>query len=299
MYSDPNINPRILTSVGKVIIAIAWADGEIQHEELECLRSLIAALPGIPPEHVQSMESLLERPIEPTERDIILDEFDRLITGKVERNFALYWLDRIIDAKGTRDPQEMVIYDAIVNRFMQREHAATGASGDTSQPVPLSLGGDVRALDEIEIIFKEARAFLDQDLLSDLNLRRMLMIGALASRITLADFRIDEGEVEQLRDFIRRQTGLDKVHAVKLARLILVRDFESDSEVLTLCRELKKQSTLEERKQWVDQLVRISEQDGKIVDEEMNQIISIAAALEVEQKHFQDALHSVLDKTES
>lgn len=296
MYLNPDINPRILTAVAKLIVAISWADGEIQDEELECLRSLLKELPDVPPEHINALESLLARPIEPTEREIIMDEFTRLIRSREERNFALYWLDRILEAKGTRDPAETAIYDEIINRFIQQGEIDPAAPV-VSEAFQKDTDCETRVITTIDQIMEESRNFIDTDLLSDALLRRMLMLGVLAARITRADYRIDESEVEELRDFIRKQTGLDKAHALQLARLILVREFEHDSDVLMLCRLLREESSLKERNNWVDELVRISEQDGVIVDAEMNQIISIAAALETEQERFENVLHTVLDKT--
>lgn len=299
MFEDPTINPRILLSVGKVIIAIAWADGEIQDEEIECLRALLTELPDIPPEYIQALESLLKRPIEPTEREIILDEFTRLITRQAERNFALYWLDRILSAKGERHPLETQLYDNVVNRFLtlNKDKSLLGTEVESEQ-IASPKNAHEKALQDIESAFNQAREFIDKDLLSDILLRRMLMLGVLAARITLADYRIDESEVEQLRDFVRRQTGLDKSHALELARLILVYDLDDDTEVLALCRELKALSSPEERNHWLDQLLKISEQDGIIVEQEMNQIISIAAALGVNQAHFQRMIHNALEYTE-
>ncbi len=295
MFENTDINPRILLSVGKVIIAIAWADGAIQEAEIKCLRALLSELPNIPSEYVEALESLLKRPIEPNEREIILDEFAHLVTHHKERNFAFYWLERIINAKGEHNPLEMEIYSAINNRFLKHslEHIDAPISNDNKVPRTT----DERAIANIEIAFNEARKFIPHDLLSDALLRRMLMIGVLATRITLADYRIDETEIEQLKEFIRRQTGLDKKHAFQLACLILVHDIKEDVEVLALCKILKTNSSLEERNHWLDQLLRISQQDGIIVDNEMNQIINIAAALGVCQNHFQRTLHAVMDYT--
>lgn len=302
MYADPNINSRILTAVGKVIIAIAWADGEIQHQEVECLRALLSELPDIPAERLDALECLLQRPIEPTEREVIIDEFENLITGHNERNFALYWLDRIIDAKGRRDPQEMKVYESVVSRFIKRQAESPMGFAETydyDAEAPVNHDHAVLVEERMEGILLAARALVPQDLIPDEILRRVLLYGALAARITRADYRIDESEVAQLRDFLLRETGLSVEQGMQLARLILVRQIEEDVEVQQLCVELRERASMEERSRLLDHLICISEQDGIVVDGEMNQIISMAAVMGIDQIDFEEKLDSMAEMLQS
>ena len=68
MYPDPDINPDILVAVGKVVIAIAWADGVIQDEEKECIKSMLSDVPDLSDNHLAILEDFLSEPVEPTER---------------------------------------------------------------------------------------------------------------------------------------------------------------------------------------------------------------------------------------
>jgi uncharacterized membrane protein YebE (DUF533 family) len=36
-----------ILTLGKVIIAAAWADGEVAHDEMNCLKDLLFRLPGL------------------------------------------------------------------------------------------------------------------------------------------------------------------------------------------------------------------------------------------------------------
>ena len=42
MHLANDVNPKIPYIVGRATIAIAWADGEIQPEEIECIKNMLS-----------------------------------------------------------------------------------------------------------------------------------------------------------------------------------------------------------------------------------------------------------------
>lgn len=296
MVFDPKIDPAVVTSLGRVIIAISWADGEIQQEEMECLRSLLQELPDLPQEEVHALECLLEAPIQPSEREVILGEFELVMKNHTSRNFALYWLNRILEAKGWHDDKEVELYERILKKTgLNSRHAQAAIHEDASIEEEVVDASTVeepfaRAQLLLEKIHSSSRAFIDADLLSDELLLSVLFIGMLAARVTRADYRIDEAEVILMRELIRRKSGLDKEHALKLAQHILIHHTEDDAVIHAISRLLFQRTKPEERLDMVKQLLKLSEGDGEVAQEELNAIIPMAAALELDQERFQQLL---------
>jgi len=71
-------NEEMILTLAKVIIAAAWADGKVGHEEINALKDLLFNLRGINAKQWAELEIYLEAPITPEERAKLLDELQWL-----------------------------------------------------------------------------------------------------------------------------------------------------------------------------------------------------------------------------
>ena len=85
MHRSHDINAQIPITVGKAVIAIAWADGLIQPEEVTCIQNMLEEAPEITDGKMESLNDLLQRPIQKTEREVIMDELAGLLHNREER----------------------------------------------------------------------------------------------------------------------------------------------------------------------------------------------------------------------
>ena len=118
MHLSNEVNTQIPLVVGKAVIAIAWADGIIQPEEINCIRDMLEEAPEISAGKRETLNDLLQRPIQLTEREVIMDELAGLLHNREERNFAIYWIDKMVHSKDTTVIQEREIHKKLIKRLM-------------------------------------------------------------------------------------------------------------------------------------------------------------------------------------
>ena len=284
MHLSNEVNPLIPLTVGKAVIAIAWADGRIQPEEIECIHNMLKEAPDIPGSKLELLNDLLLRPIQPTEREVIIDELAGLLHNREERNFAIYWLNKMVTSKGTPVPHEQEIHDALVKRLM-------GDSGTSAPPfsrvVKETSGHLTPTLDHMmQVWMGIVREHVPDLKLNHKQLREIIMVGLILSRVILADCRIDEEEVEEIVKFFIKHWKLDKNPASSLAKLLLAQEIEQDKDIILLSEELRDSAPKKDLVAYADVLFRVSAVTGGLCDQEINEIICISASLGMDHHYF-------------
>ena len=79
-------------STGKMLIAAAWVDGELQEEELTCLKSLILRMPGINFEDWRKLKIYMAYPLSVTEQEAVVLELTDKIYVKSHKKSHFYIL---------------------------------------------------------------------------------------------------------------------------------------------------------------------------------------------------------------
>ena len=74
--------PKLIYALAKVIIAAAWADGEIAHDEINSLKDLLFRLPNLEARDWATLEIYTDSPIDADERARLVEE---LITAMATR----------------------------------------------------------------------------------------------------------------------------------------------------------------------------------------------------------------------
>jgi len=86
--------------LGKLLIAAAWSDGEVNQAELNCLKSLILQMPNITFEDWRKLKIYLAYPITATEQDSIVSDFVSKVYNGMHKKEALRAIIEIIEADG-------------------------------------------------------------------------------------------------------------------------------------------------------------------------------------------------------
>jgi hypothetical protein len=74
MRSKNAPSKKMIMTLAKVIIAVAWADGEMTFEEVNCLKDLLFHLHGLDARDWASLDIYIESPVGPDERERLLHE---------------------------------------------------------------------------------------------------------------------------------------------------------------------------------------------------------------------------------
>ncbi len=278
----------IALALGKVVIAAAWADGEIQQEELACLKDLLFQLPELPRHCHRMLEMYLESPVTEKERNQLVEELKQLLQTDEEKQFALNALDQMIRADGVVDTREMEVVDSI-----KRSIAAVDTNLQKVETVVQQTLGIRREAAENREASETIRRILRDHFaqtagatknwtlsLSRESLQKLCLAGILMARVARADNKVDDSEVEAMTRTIAERWGVDKSQALFVSR-IAVSGVTESTDLLRVCRQFHELTREDERRQFLEILFSIAMADGTLSEDEFRDIHRIAALLRV------------------
>ena len=112
-------------TLGKVLIAAAWADGTITEEEVNSLKDLLWRLPAVRAREWDELDIYLDSPIDAPERERLAARLRDLTTSAEARDMALQALDDMIAA----DKPCVIYFPIFVSAAAQLVRQAPDISG--------------------------------------------------------------------------------------------------------------------------------------------------------------------------
>ena len=98
-----------IMSLAKVIIAAAWADGDIDEDEELCLKDLLWRLPEVHAHQWDELAIYLDSPIDQAERQRLIAELRAQVSTADQRELALSKLDELVNADGVVGEREQAV----------------------------------------------------------------------------------------------------------------------------------------------------------------------------------------------
>ena len=95
--------PNLILTLAKVIIAAAWADGEIDNHEINNLKDLLFHLPNITGREWGTLEMYIEAPVGAGERTRLVKQLQSELRSTADQQFALEAITAMIEAGYGRD----------------------------------------------------------------------------------------------------------------------------------------------------------------------------------------------------
>ena len=105
----PTPNPDTIISLAKVLIAAAWADGQISEDEELSLKDLLWRLPEVHARQWEELAIYLDAPVEAAERERLVAELRAQISSADQRELALSKLDEMVNADGVVAEREQAV----------------------------------------------------------------------------------------------------------------------------------------------------------------------------------------------
>ncbi|MEJ2570124.1 MAG: hypothetical protein P8Y98_06250 [Anaerolineales bacterium] len=103
----------LILSLAKVLVAAAWADEEVSHDEINALKDLLFHLPGLSARDWAELDIYIDSPIDPSERNRLLHDLRAAIRTRKDKELASETLERLIQADGTVTPEERAVANEI------------------------------------------------------------------------------------------------------------------------------------------------------------------------------------------
>ncbi|WP_309401072.1 TerB family tellurite resistance protein [Cerasicoccus maritimus] len=291
-------------ALAKVVAVAAWADGKVTPEERDCLMDLLYQLPGLDRKSWRKIQKLLDQPISPSWRTRYVNALVTLVETDRAKRFALYALERMVEADGVIADGERELISEFVHKvgafpldaltllsevleqpMARRERAANKTERDLASVDTIIAG---RVDDWIEGEFG-----LEDRTKSEL--RRLCLAGILLARVIHADDVIDERELAMAIDFLINQWKLEREQA-EFIMIVSLSDSISEIDSLRVSRWLFEETTLLERRRFLQLLFEIAICDGQLADAEVDEIMHICANLRLDHLSFQHSFEYARDR---
>jgi len=292
---------NLILTLAKVIIAAAWADGTVAHDEINCLKDLLFRIPELNARDWASLEIYIDSPISSEERERLLDELQMALSSRSDKELALSTLEDLVRADGEISAEEQAVADEIKTAI---ENASTGIVGGLGKLIrgPLQRRTEAVAavsnrevfLDDFiknKVFYGVRRRLGENEVVLDLpeaDLWRLCLSGGLMARVAHVDREVKEGEFDAMAKALKENWQLPEEAAAIVAE-VAISAVAANMDYYRMAREFFNCTTEPERVQFLDVLFAVADGDGKVSHEETEQIRSIARHLKLTHKQFIDA----------
>lgn len=299
-------NRNLIYSLAKVIIAAAWADGEIAHEERNSLKDLLYRLPQIGQDggiqlttrEWQTLEMYMHSPIEPEERTRLVEELQIATRTFDDKKLIFDALNQMATADGEIDDAEKAVIsdikasinDVNTHVFNQMGKLVGFAMQRRSKATKNSFNRE-RYLDDFiknKVYYAASRRMQRESFsldLSDKQLRKLSLAGGLMAKVAHVDLEITEEEFDKIVDVLREKWRVDEKTAVFIAE-VAASEVADHLDHHRTVRQFGLMCTPKEKAQFVELLFAIADADGFVSNEEIEEIRTIASSMNVLHKEF-------------
>jgi len=294
-------NPDLIMTLGKVIIAAAWADGEVTHEEVNSLKDLLFHLPNLKARQWAELDMYIETPVSEAERQRLLDELETAIRSDDDKRLALEALNDMVSADGEVTDEEKAVVQEIQHAV---EEADTGLIGAFSRlvrgPVQRRSAAAQNAPNREKYlhdfmnnkVYYGVRHRLDMNEveldLPEATLRKLSMVGGLMGQVARANDDVSDEELDVIVNALQADWQLDRDQAAFVASIAVDKTADMMDQY-RLAREFVDMCTHDELEAFLDVLFRVAAADGMVTRDEIEEIRMISRSLLLSHEQFINA----------
>lgn len=297
---------KLIMTLGKVIIAAAWADGEITFQEINCLKDLLFRMPHVTSnEEMQltaqewaQLEIYIDSPVDEAERARLVEELGGQLRNPHDRELVLTTLDELIKADGVITPEELAVEAEIrqvltnVNLSLigQVSRLIQGPMQRRSEAIIHAPNREHHLEDYVKNkVYYKVRQRLnlaDETLtITEVELRRLSLAGGLMARVAHVDRLVTEDEAATMIATLQADWSIS-AEAATLVVEVAISEMGIDLDYFRLVREFFSSTTPTERMDFLDALFKVAAADGEISPAESREIRHIARDLNMTQSQF-------------
>lgn len=296
---------NLILSLAKVIIAAAWADGEVAHDEINSLKDLLFHMPEITAADWAELEIYIESPVDARERSRLVEELKAELATPSDMKLALSSLEKMIEADGTVTEAERAVVEQIkdslqevnVSIFGQLARLVRGPIQRRTQAVANAPNRE-RYLEDFvrnKIFFQVGRRLDMNEVEMDIEeteLRKLSLAGGLMAQVAFVDREVTEGEREAMAAALQNIWDLSTEQAALVVE-VAESEISKHLDLYRLAREFYKVTSEEMRRRFLEVLFSVARGDGELSSHEIEEIRSISKILKMTHKQFIQAKTSV------
>lgn len=289
---------NLILTLAKVIIAAAWANGEVTHDEVNNLKDLLFHLQDLTARDWAELDIYLDSPIDSTERNRLVTELQAAINSPQDKALALTALKEMIEADGDVTEEERAMAQEIeaaigavdVSIFSQMGRLMLGPLRRRQQIVTEPYNREIYMEDFVKNrIYFQVRRRLDLgeaelDLPQE-DLRKLSLAGGLMARVAHVDREVTESEFSAMVEALRKDWSLSREQAAFVTEIALS-EFGVELDPYRLNREFFTATSEQERVRFMDALFAVAKADGEISHYETEEIRLISHGLKLTHQQF-------------
>ena len=299
-----------ILTVAKIMIATAWADGEITDDEKLCIRDLLLHLPNagldagiqMTAQEWATLDMYLESPVAEGELSQLVDELRAIISDSSDKKVVMDYLHKIVTVDGELSADELAMLDGIENEltsssgsgFMRSIRKLFGRSVDRRGEAVAKSATREQYFDVFinNKVYYELQQKLQNEGKSlnfpEKELRRMGLAGGLMARIVYVDHTVTKAETDTMTHLIQDFWQTDTETAVLIAN-VAIASVDYDYDYFRMTREFYEETTREERIGFLDVLFNIAASDGQATVNEIEEIRMVSRGINLANEEFINA----------
>jgi uncharacterized tellurite resistance protein B-like protein len=282
-------------------VAAAWADHEVSNEEINSLKDLLFQLPELTGREWAALEMYIESPVGEAERERLVDQLKGQLKSSGDKALAKQALEDLVSADGIVTDEERSVVDSIeaeidsvslgrLGRLIsgsvsrreealreapnREEHFEDYIKNKVYYGVQLRREGDSGKAASLDI--------------PDSDLRLLSLAGGLMARVAHVDLKVTDDEIAAMVKALEGGWQLNADQATFVVE-VAVSEVGSDMDYYRLTREFFESTDEEQRIEFLKVLFSVGDADGRVTNEEIEEVRTIATALRLPHKYFIDA----------
>ncbi|NDJ61525.1 MAG: hypothetical protein GYB67_10390 [Chloroflexi bacterium] len=289
---------NLIMTLGRVIIAAAWADGEVANEEVNSLKDLLFRLPELNARQWASLEMYIEAPVDPAERALLIQQLQAAIVTPQDKALAVSTLREMINADGVITEDEERVFEEIkaainsvdVNAFnqlsklirgpVQRRSAAVAGTPNRAAYFEDFIRNKVYYGVRRRLELGEADLNIPED-----DLWRLTLLGGLMAQVARVNREISEGELGAMVDALMTHWSISR-EAATFVTEVAISESAQNMDYFRLARELVNVCDHDDLLRFLDVLFAIAAADGMASHDEIEEIRGIARNLKLTNEQF-------------
>lgn len=292
----------MILTLGKVLVAAAWADREVTLEEVNSLKDLLFRLPELTGREWASLEMYIDSPVGKAERQRLVEQLKDQLRSPADKQLALRALDELIRADGTVTDEEMQVAQTI---RQQIDGVDTSIFGQLGRLVSGSLARREAKLqsapnreehfedyikNKVFYGLRRRMAHDDREMieLQEADLRLLCLAGGLMARVAHVDEQVTHDELQAMVDALEAAWELTPDQAGFVAE-VAISEVGPDMDYYRLSREFFEATDEQHRAEFLKVLFTVADADGAVSHEEIEEIRAISSSLRLTHKRFIEA----------
>lgn len=284
--------------LAKLMIAVAWTDGKIDHAEVNALKKVLFALPELTAREWAELEIYLDSAVGQSERKALLEDVLKLIRSVSEKDHVLRTLEDLIAIDGEVTEEEKAVFSELKTAIESKQPAVLGLFSrltggvirkkKTRNEEVLLREQQLEDFIRNKVLYDVKRNYPEMDRISEEQLKKLSSAAALLGRVAAVDGDFSQEEHAALVSILISDWNLTESDAALFAEIVRQRAMEGiDYHYLT--HSFFEQTTHEERKAFIKCLFQMANASEKTSYQEIEEIRTIAKCLKLGHSDFIEA----------